>query len=322
VPKIPFYGATPDRQPKAAEVRTSQAAATTAPSAAQGATAQPAAATAATGQGQPAGDWLIPPYVDPSGQGRDSLGRGANPGEAAAAVAADKAVQREREARWSYLQGAYKDPHGVRAALDELVKREGWTSAAARLAREPEQLGELRGKVGWLASGAAKQERANAERAAGALPGSLTRIGTAEGWAERAYRGSVESQRAADAAGIPRLSSAAEAALGVVSAAGDEQVRGAAWRAVQADTPVAAELERFGAAVERRFGAEGVRQMLRAEGRAGAVTSASVAPEQRQALNRVAQLTATLKQGERAGAGLVQREAEREHQGQRRGMRM
>ncbi len=176
--------------------------------------------------------------------------------------------------------------------------------------------------MGWLASGAAKQERANAERAAGALPGSLTRIGTAEGWAERAYRGSVESQRAADAAGIPRLSSAAEAALGVVSAAGDEQVRGAAWRAVQADTPVAAELERFGAAVERRFGAEGVRQMLRAEGRAGAVTSASVAPEQRQALNRVAQLTATLKQGERAGAGLVQREAEREHQGQRRGMRM
>jgi len=260
--------------------------------------------------------------VDPSGQGRDSLGRGSSPGEVAAAVAADKAVQREREARWSYLQGAYKDPHGARAALDELVKREGWTSAAARLSREPEQLGELRGKVGWLALGAAKQERANAERAAGALPGSLTRIGTAEGWAERAYRGSVEAQRAADAAGIPRLSPAAEAALGAVAAAGDEQVRGAAWRAVQADKPVAAELERFGAAVEQRFGAEGVRAMLRAEGRAGAVTSASVAPEQRPALDQMAALTATMKQGERAGAGLAQRGAEREHQGQRRGMRM
>jgi len=272
--------------------------------------------------GQPAGDWLIPPYVDPSGQGWDSLGRGTSPGEAAAAVAADKAVQREREARWSYLQGAYKDPHGARAALDELVKREGWTSAAARLSREPEQLGELRGKVGWFASGAAKQERANAERAAGALPGSLTRIGTAEGWAERAYRGSVDAQRAADAAGIPRLSPAAEVALGAVAAAGDEQVRGVAWRAAQADKPVAAELERFGAAVERRFGAEGVRQMLRAEGRAGAVTSASVAPEQRPALDQVAQFTATLKQGERAGASLAQREAESEHQGQRRGMRM
>jgi len=310
------------QQPEGAGARAGQAAAVAASSVAQAAAAQPTVAQAGTGQGQPAGDWLIPPYVDPAGQGRDSLGRGTSPGEVAAAVAADKAVQREREARWSYLQGTYKDPHGARAALDELVKREGWTSAAARLAREPGQLGELRGKVGWLASGAAKQERANAERAAGALPGSLTRIGTAEGWAERACRGSVEAQRAADAAGIPRLSPAAEAALGAVVAAGTEQVRGAAWQIVQADKPVAAELERFGAAVERRFGAEGMRAMLRAEGRAGAVTSASIVPEQRPALDRVAQLTATMKQGERAGAGLAQREAEREHQGRRRGPRM
>jgi len=239
-------------------------------------------------------------------------------------VTADRAVQREREARWSYLQGAYKDPHGVRAALDELVKREGWTSAAARLAREPEQLGELRGKVGWFASGAAKQERANAERAAGALPGSLTRIGTAEGWAERAYRGSIEAQRTADATGIPRLSPVAEAALGAVSAAKDDAARGKAWRAVQADRPVADELVRFGTAVERRFGAEGVRAMLRAEGRpgTGTGTSASIAPEQRPALDQVAGLTVALKSGERAGASLAQREAEREYQGQRRGMRM
>ncbi len=41
--------------------------------------------------------------------------------------------------------------------------------------------------------------------------------------------------------------------------------------------------------------AEEVRAMLRAEGRAGVVTSASVAPEQRPALDRVAQLTATLR---------------------------
>ncbi len=286
------------------------------------AAAVPSVTQAAAGQGQPAGGWLIPPYVDPSGQRRDSVGRGTSPGEVAAAVAADKAAQREREARWSYLQGAYKDPHGARAALDELVKREGWTSAAARLAREPEQLGELRGKVGWLASGAAKQERANAERAAGALPDSLTRIGTAEGSAERAYRGSVDAQRAADATGIPRLSPVAEAALSAVAAAGDAQVHGAAWRAAQADAPVAAELERFGAAVEQRFGAEGVRAMLRADGQAGVVTSVSVMPEQRPMLDQVAQLTAALKQGERASTGLAQREAESERQEQRRGMRM
>ena len=43
--------------------------------------------------------------------------------------------------------------------------------------------------------------------------------------------------------------------------------------------------------------------------------------EHRPALDRVAQLTATMKQGERAGAGLTQREAEREQERQRRSMR-
>ena len=89
-----------------------------------------------------------PFYVDPSGHGRDSLGQSTSPGDVAAVVAgvvaADKAVQREREARWSYLQGAYRDPHAARAARDELVKNQGWTSAAARVASDPLQLGEPR----------------------------------------------------------------------------------------------------------------------------------------------------------------------------------
>ncbi len=231
-------------------------------------------------------------------------------------------VQREREARWSYLQGAYRDPYAARAALDELVKREGWTSAAARLSREPEQLGELRGKVGWLASSAAKQERAGAERAAGAVPGSLERIGEAESRAERAYRVGVEGQRAADATGIPRLSVAAEAAIGALRAAPDEKARGEAWRAVQKNERVANELGSFGTAIAQRFGDEGVRQMLRAAGRAGAVTAASVAPEQQPALDGVAELTTVMKQGERANANLAQHRAESERQGQRRGLRM
>ena len=62
--------------------------------------------------------------------------------------------------------------------------------------------------------------------------------------------------------------------------------------------------------------------MLRAGGRQGAVTAASVAPEQRPALDRVAGLTVALKTGERAGAAAVQREAESERQAQRRGLRM
>ncbi len=284
------------------------------------ATLEPSRVKTGEGQSAAADTWLIPPRVSPDG--KDSLGRGLDAGSVVAAVAANGSVQREREARWSYLQGAYRDPYAARAALDELVKREGWTSAAARLSREPEQLGELRGKVGWLASSAAKQERAGAERAAGAVPGSLERIGEAESRAERAYRVGVEGQRAADATGIPRLSVAAEAAIGALRAAPDEKARGEAWRAVQKNERVANELGSFGTAIAQRFGDEGVRQMLRAAGRAGAVTAASVAPEQQPALDGVAELTTVMKQGERANANLAQHRAESERQGQRRGLRM
>jgi Ti-type conjugative transfer relaxase TraA len=265
--------------------------------------------------------WLIPPYPDPAGRDRDSLGRGTRPGEVAAAVAADKRVQLEREARWSYLQGAYKDPYAARAALEQLVKREGWTSAASRVAREPGQLGELRGKVGWLASGTAKQERARAERAAGALPGSLKRIGEAEGAAERAYRASVDAQRAADRTGVPRLSAEAEAAVAALRSAPDEAARGKVWQAVETSGAIAAELGAFRAAVEGRFGAEGVRQMLRAEGRAGAVSAPSVTAGQRTALDRVVERISTMWSGERA-ASAVKHQAETQRLGLRQGPRM
>ena len=277
---------------------------------------------ARAGQNAPgAGEgWLIPPRV--SLDGKDSLGRGSSAGEIAAVVAADKAVQREREARWSYLQGAYRDPHAARAALDELVKSQGWTSAAARTAADPFQLGELRGKEGFFAGAKARAEREAAWRAAGAIGPSLERIGEAEARAERSYRTGVDAQRAADATGIPRLSATAEAAIGVVAATPDEKAQAGAWRAVQADKRVAGELQAFGAAVEQRFGEEGVRAMLRAGGRLGAVTMQSVAPEQQSKLDRVAELTSVLKAGERAGAASAQRQAESERQGQRRGLRM
>ena len=286
--------------------------------------AEPAEAKAEVGQGQNAHGWLIAPYSDPSDQNRDSLGRGTSPGEIAAVVAADKTVQREREARWSYLQGAYRDPHTARTALDELVKSQGWTSAAARVAADPTQLGELRGKVGLFAGAKARAEREAAQRAAAALPGSLERIGEAEGRAERSYRTSVETQRAADATGIPRLSAAAEAVIGAVRTSPDEKTRGEAWQAVQKDERLAAELRAFRAAVEQRFGAEGMRGMLRAEGQPGVVAHVSVPREGQAALDRVAWLTVTIKQGERAGEGLARREAEteRERLGLRRGLRM
>ena len=288
---------------------------------AQTAAAPTAAAKTEVGQGLHAEGWLIAPYADPTGRGRDSLGRGTSPGEIAAVVAADKAVQREREARWSYLHGAYRDPHAARAALDELVKSQGWTSAAARAMADPLQFGELRGKEGFFAGVKARAEREAAQRAAGAIGPSLERIGEAEARAERSYRTGVEAQRTADATGIPRLSVTVEAAIGAVAAAPDEKARATAWRAVQADERVAGELRAFDVAVEQRFGEEGVRAMLRAGGQPGAVTAASVAPEQRAELDRVAELTTTMKAGERASASLTHRQAESERRGQRRGIR-
>jgi len=286
------------------------------------ATAQPGTAKAGVGQGQRADGWLIAPYSDPSGQNRDSLGRGTSPGEIASVVAADKAVQREREARWSYLQGAYRDPYAARAALDELVKSQGWTSAAVRVAADPLQLGELRGKEGLFAGAKARAEREAAKRAAGAIGPSLERISEAEARAERSYRTGVAAQRKADATGIPHLSAAVEAAIGTMAAAKDEKTQGEAWKTVQANERVAGELRAFGSAVEQRFGEEGVRAMLRAGGRPGAVTAASATPEQRQALDRVAELTVAVKAAERAGAFAAQRQSEAERQGQRRGLRM
>ena len=72
-----------------------------------------------------------------------------------------------------------------------------------------------------------------AQHAVGAIGSSLERIGAAEARAERGYRTGVETQRAADATGIPRLSAAAEAAVSAVAAAKDDRARAEAWRTVQ-----------------------------------------------------------------------------------------
>ena len=199
------------------------------------------------------------------------------------------------EGRFDSAVASYARP-GARAALDELVKRQGWTSAAARVVADPLQLGELRGKEGFFAGAKARGEREAAQRAAGAIGPSLERIGEAEARAERAYRTSVETQRKSDATGIPRLSAAAVAAIGAVAAAPDEKVRGETWRVLQTDKQTAGELRAFGTAAEQRFGEEDVRVMLRAGGRPGAVTMPSVTAGQRLALDRVAELTAVLKQ--------------------------
>ena len=79
---------------------------------------------------------------------------------------------------------------------------------------------------------------------------------------------------------------------------------------VQGDQAIAGELKAFTTAVEARFGAEGVRAMLRAQ-QPGAKPfdgGASVTSGQRQAVVELGQAVAVIKAGQRAVANSAQAE--------------
>jgi Ti-type conjugative transfer relaxase TraA len=238
---------------------------------------------------------LIPAFIDPAG--RDSLGRGLDAGSIAAAVAADRAVQREREALPHYLRGTYSDPHTSKARLAEMVKRQGWTSTAARIAQDPTQLGALRGKRGPFVGAKAKAERADALQVARAIAASLERIGATEARAAQSYRTSVEAQRQADATPIPKLTAQAEEAVAALAAAKDAKARSAIWQAVMADQGVGAELQRFSDAVRQRLGEDHVRSMLRG---ATSLDAPSVSHVHRTALAAICRTVRILGEGENA----------------------
>ncbi len=225
---------------------------------------------------------LLPAWRDPTGQGRDSLGRRLDEPSIAAVVVRDGAVQRESEALWHYLQGAYRDPTTARAALGEVVKQRGWYQAREAIAGDPTQFGELRGKVGWFVSAASKEERARAERVVQAVPDSLRRVHGAEDAARQRYEQSVQAQQVRDGTKIPGLSKAALAVLEGVREARlmaelprdgedyDARQRrkeasvAATWQEGRADWRVAGELDGFMTAVRQRLGEEGERAALRA----------------------------------------------------------
>ena len=239
---------------------------------------------------------LIPPYVGPDG--RDSLGRGLDAASIAIAVSEDRVVRREKEALWLALRTAYRDPHAAKALLDEMVKRQGWTSTAARLGPDPTQLGALHGRSGLFAGRWAKLERAEALGSANAIASHLKRIGAAETKAALAYRASVEAQREADATPVPKLSARAEAAMAAMAATSDEAVRADVWRGLTTDKAIGAELERFSAAVRQRFGEDTVRGMLRSRGDLAATPS--VPRQDRAAATAVSRTVHALREGERA----------------------
>jgi Ti-type conjugative transfer relaxase TraA len=264
-------------------------------------------------------EWLIAPRVSPDG--RDSLERGLDAQSVSAFVSNDKAVQRERQALSTWLQTAYRDPSEAGTRLDALVARDGFASAARRIERDPTQLGDYAGKTGLFAGAAARQERANAQRVAESIGPGLARLGEAEASTARDYRAGVEKQLQADAIGIPKLSERAQVAIDAASGAKTDKERAEAWKATTSDKAIAGELTAFATAMEKRFGADGVRAMVRADqpGAKAFEAGASVAPAERQAAAEAGRAMAAVKSGERAVEKVAQAEriAERARQGAR-----
>jgi Ti-type conjugative transfer relaxase TraA len=257
----------------------------------------------------PMPEWLIPPFV--SRDGRDSLGRGLDPADIAAAVAADAGVQQAKSEPWRHLERVYRDPHAAHARLDELARTEGWTEAAARIDTTHEQLGPLRGRDGMFATQSAQLDRAYAIIAARSLGDSLRRIAEAERRAERQFRESVTAQLQRDAVGVPKLAAAAAAVLDTVHAARTEPLgeswhvaatrdRAAVarvWEMGQRHPTIAAEIDRFEKAAAQRLGDEaGIIAFLRSA-HEGRPLLPGVEPGQERALRELARGLAAARRG-------------------------
>lgn len=156
---------------------------------------------------------------------RDSLGRNIDGKSVAAVLAKDAGVRREIEARWIYLQTAYREPKEAEKRLNTLMARDGATSTARRLAAEPGYISELRGREGLLAGAQVRAERQAAIRAAAAIGPNVTRFADVESQAAQAYRDSVAAQLKSDQTAIPKLSERPVGGLGRVAAARTDEAR-------------------------------------------------------------------------------------------------
>ena len=265
----------------------------------QGASADPGIETRPDGSegltpdGAAAPRWLIAPRV---GEVRD------DPEARVAAMAADPAVRRERAALETYLQGAYRDPRAAQARLAELVETQGVTSAARRIAADPDQLGALAGGSGLLAGRGARRTRAQAEHVARAVGPALRRLGEAEAHAAQGYSAGLAARQAAEATGVPGLSERAQAAIRTLGAAETPEARAEAWGALQAEDRVAGEVTDFVQAVEKRFGLDAVRAMDRHGAAAAEGTVLGAADTDRSVLAEIGAAVQLIRHGARDAA--------------------
>ena len=254
---------------------------------------------------------LVAPFeaIGPDGIRRDSLGRSLEDKSIAAAVDGDADVQRERQARSIYIETAYRDPKTALLRLDDIVARDGTTSAAQRVSADVGLLGMLRGREGFFAGAKAREEREAATMAASAIGPNLVRTAEFEHRAAHAYRTEVEKQMQADGVEVKDISERAKAALARVAEGKDDRERAEAFTTLSADPEVSKEIAGFRKSVEARFGEDGAREMLRAAAAGKTFEHPSVPKAQQAGLEKAARSYSAARQGE--SARVRQTEAER-----------
>ncbi|MDT8278494.1 Ti-type conjugative transfer relaxase TraA [Roseomonas mucosa] len=195
--------------------------------------------------------------------------------EVAAAVEADPGVFAARSSLSWLLERAYREPEPARAHLAGLRRAWGPEAIARQLQEQPELLGRLRGREGFLASTDQVIERRSAIRAAGQIGEALAGLRRVEAEARQRYRTAEAARRPAQAVAVPGLSARALAAVEALREIGEgaemsllqrrgeglakrEVARGpravAIWRAIVAEASLYAELEAFRTAAVRRLG--------------------------------------------------------------------
>ncbi|MER8671403.1 AAA family ATPase [Mesorhizobium sp. M1156] len=264
---------------------------------------------------------LLPSFeaVGADGIRRDSFGRALDEGSIAAAISRDADVQRERSARSIYLETAYRDPKAATQRLDEIIARDGPTSAARRLSADTCLVGELRGREGFFAGARAREERTDAQEAAAAIGPNIVRTAEYENRAAQAYRAEVEKQMKADAVEVTDVSDRAKAALGKFAMAKDDRERAEAFKVVSADQEVSREVATFRKSIEARFGEDGAREIARATASGKPFEHPSVPKSEQGRLDETAKLYSAARSGEVASRQQAETErlAERESQSTR-----
>ncbi|MCG7352160.1 Ti-type conjugative transfer relaxase TraA [Roseomonas mucosa] len=194
--------------------------------------------------------------------------------DVAAAVEAAPEVLAARSSLSFLLERAYREPEQARVRLAGIGREWGLDAMARQLKEQPELLGRLRGREGFLASTDQVVERRAAIRAAGQIGEALTGLRRAEAEADQRYRTAEGDKRHAQAVAVPGLSARAMAAIEALREVGQGaemsllQRRGeglaerevaqgpravAIWRAIVAEASLSAELEAFRAAAVQRL---------------------------------------------------------------------